>query len=1176
MTVCAVALFVLNSFVGFNAPVGEADPLRFQIMGPATIGGNTVHVNVVVTNPSKKTWEGTVSLDLIDGWTVRPPRESSFSVAGGSGETVAFDLRLPDETFNALYPVWACLRAGSEGDTVEGRAVFITSVERPDPPLADRSLPWTPLVLPAEGRLDLWRSPVRRTAVQVYGESKPIVMPVGWAGTEPRTRADVRFDESVKLDSERRAMRMHPPWWRGLAGSTYTDYPLQMPEADVRLRFGYAMTPSFPGEPPSDGVTFRVLVAESPDETPVLLFETNTDAKTWQSAEVDLSAYAGRLIRLRFEVDPGPDRDTTCDRACWAEPTLFMGPGTSPAPPPVDLATGKALGKIRVAEKVYRVLLWPGHPGRPGHRIGFARAGRLLWTGGIEITVDGDRLDAPGSVFPLTDTVKRKTEKGWSFDYTFRHWAGSLRLRVAYVLRKDALQVTCTLPETPPDAPWRAVRIEDVSLGPWNLPVQSVYAGVGNVLVKPRAFSLGFDGHQLATSYVGQAFDADLAVVQAVDVPPTWYEFSPETRRATMHAASEQTMTIIPGPTAWEAARVWRALCGRTASAGVAHLAGRFVFDLWGGRYETNRRNLKRAFQYGLTDSTVVWHVWQRWGYDYRLPDVWPPNPALGSEAELRALSDLCREKGVLFAPHDNYIDLYPDASCFSYDKVAFHGDRTPMRAWLNKGRDAQSYRWRVDALPPRIDENLRLIRDGLKPSAYFIDVWASARPHEYWTRDGRFVNHVQTRDAWGAYFARIREYLDGAPQISESGHDQLVGWLDGAQTNHLRVDPVQKLFTWRVSSEDAERIPWLDFVHHARFALHGAGYPSRYAAGLNPKLHGVYSDDYMATEVLTGHPAMVSRAFGRDVVRKYWLLHGVMRALAGRDMEKVTFIGGDIHRQHVQWSNGGEVHVNRGETDWFVEGHLLPQYGFYARVKTGEDLVEAAIERIDGLVVEWSKAPGVQYVNGRMPSLSGDRVDGDITRVFMEKPDTLALELQWNVRHPIGEDLTIFVHLVDENGDIMMQGDHRPETPTSEWKTSVRSLALIPLPDTARPGQRYNLRLGFFDPVLGRFPYLAGALDDRQRVRFGTLLFTGKENRVTGAEWNPPEAYADPVLDRTNPGARPVDFGGIVTAGGVRIETSDDGTRLTPLPEGYEFPLRLTGVPEQVLLKTAVVTLPR
>jgi hypothetical protein len=50
-----------------------------------------------------------------------------------------------------------------------------------------------------------------------------------------------------------------------------------------------------------------------------------------------------------------------------------------------------------------------------------------------------------------------------------------------------------------------------------------------------------------------------------------------------------------------------------------------------------------------------------------------------------------------------------------------------------------------------------------------------------------------------------------------------------------------------------------------------------------------MYSDDYICTEVLTGHPAMVSRPFGRDVVRKYWLTAAVMRALALRTIEQVT-----------------------------------------------------------------------------------------------------------------------------------------------------------------------------------------------------------------------------------------------------------------------------------------------
>ena len=59
---------------------------------------------------------------------------------------------------------------------------------------------------------------------------------------------------------------------------------------------------------------------------------------------------------------------------------------------------------------------------------------------------------------------------------------------------------------------------------------------------------------------------------------------------------------------------------------------------------------------------------------------------------------DTCREAGVLFALHDNYIDLYPDAEGFSYEQnIAFSGNRRPVRAWINRGREAQSYRYRAD-----------------------------------------------------------------------------------------------------------------------------------------------------------------------------------------------------------------------------------------------------------------------------------------------------------------------------------------------------------------------------------------------------------------------------------------------------------------------------------------------
>jgi len=378
-------------------------------------------------------------------------------------------------------------------------------------------------------------------------------------------------------------------------------------------------------------------------------------------------------------------------------------------------------------------------------------------------------------------------------------------------------------------------------------------------------------------------------------------QVAPESRHYSLHVPHASKLTFIPAENVWEGVKVWREVNGLKAAGGVKKLAGRFVFDLWGGRYGESRRELRRAFRYGLTDAAVVWHNWQRWGYDYRLPDIYPANPRFGTHEELRRLADTCRQAGVLFAPHDNYIDFYPDAEGFSYEEqIAFHRDGTPVKAWLNEGRGARSYRYRADRVQPFLRRNLRLIRDGLAPNAYFIDVWSSICPYDYWTADGHFYTRVYTNRIWGEHFAWIRDFLGGdAPQISESGQDQLIGRLDGAQTNHLRVGkPVagdrHSWCVWNIPCDDAERTPWFDAAHHDRFILHGAGYSGRYAGGLDQRLHGIYSDDYLATEVLTGHPAMVSRPFGRDVVRKYWLTQDLMRALALRTIESVEYhVGG-------------------------------------------------------------------------------------------------------------------------------------------------------------------------------------------------------------------------------------------------------------------------------------------
>jgi hypothetical protein len=124
----------------------------------------------------------------------------------------------------------------------------------------------------------------------------------------------------------------------------------------------------------------------------------------------------------------------------------------------------------------------------------------------------------------------------------------------------------------------------------------------------------------------------------------------------------------------------------------------------------------------------------------------------------------------------------------------------------------------------------------------------------------------------------------------------------------------------------------------------------------------------------------MVPSPFGREVVRKYWLLHEIMRGLALRRIQDVQFAGGNLHRQHVTWDNGANIWVNRGESDWQVEDHLLPQYGFLARVPVQGGIVEAGIARRDGIIVEWSHSPQTIYSSARPVVLEQDSESGRLS----------------------------------------------------------------------------------------------------------------------------------------------------------------------------------------------------
>ncbi len=1162
-----LCFLLVEGVFAFDPPIDSLGSFTARIEGPSEVKetGKPFPITVIVESREEGEIKGTVQIGLIDDWKAEP-EGLPFNIKGKGEARLNFKITPSPQTYNAHYPIHAFVNFKLDGEDYQLHPILVLRADIPQPPKPRVSIPWKPFEVPPDSALALWHLPTYRVILRVFGEKSQIVS-MGMGGSDPRTKAFWSLGDRITRGDTRETIGMHPPWFNNLVGTILVEFPLKLPKGKlVILRFANAIRDHIPPEPPSDGVTFRVRILPftAPEgEEGTIVYEKHTAAKVWDEGEVDLSKFAGQSIRLQLESHPGPKNDTTCDQSYWAEPTLIVGtPPQKGAFPPLPNAPYRRLGNLRIGDEDYEVRMWEGKRGILDSPIGFVSERKSLLFNGFKVKVLGDDLSDWRSASQLK-SVKKGEEKGHLvYRHSFSSWMGDFDLLSDIWLENGALRVKFQLENTPPSRPWLATYIEDISLGEWSEQADKIYAGDGNVIVEPKAFNLWFDGHSLSTSFVGFDFTSGLSIVQGVDAVPSYLEVTPQSRIYTLHTPHPQVVSLIPAKSAWQGAKIWREINRLKPAGGVRKLAGRFVFDLWGGGYGESADALERSFRYGLTDSLVVWHNWQRWGYDYRLPDIYPPNPQFGTFEDFLKLVNTCKKYGVLFAPHDNYIDFYPDAEGFSYKKVAFTRERNPVPAWYNEWRKAQSYRWRADQVFTFLERNLKLIKEGFAPTAYFIDVWSSICPYDYWTEDGRFYTRLYTRDVWGKAFAWIRDFLgDDAPQISESGHDQLIGWLDGGQTNHLRVDiPPPGYYQWAVwaiQCKDAERIPWYDMAHHSKFVLHGAGYEGRYVAGLDTRLHGIYSDDYIATEVLTGHPPMVSFPFGRDVVRKYWLLHDLTRALALKDIEDVQFWDGDIHRQFVRWNNGGEVWVNRGKDDWQVEGHILPQYGVYAKVPTEEGIVEVAIERKDGVIVDWSRSPSMIFVNAR--PLVNERlpVEVSISSLKFLGNREGEIQLRWEAKKPLSDEMLIFVHFVDKTGEIKFQADHNPPIPTTQWEGSIISSARFRIADQYKGGEEFEVRVGLWDPKTGGRARLEGWDDGTARIRLAEIKLEGSGEEIRDITWTPIREE-DPLIARLNPLGKMMDFGGIITNGSARLTKDKDALLITPLPHGPQFEMRI------------------
>ena len=993
----------------FVPPRASQDGLTLRLHGPGAIDLTapaiwTFEAGVVARTPAAPT-VGELVLTVTEGWAFEATgttemREIVTLSADDQGATVTATIRPFGPVYAAHYALHARFHyhdgASGERRTAHVVQVFEVTALPPAPaPALHRVL--SPGVTALS---DLpWSVRIDSASATHASEEK-----AHWTGVDAATGAQVERQRITRPGGALRAIAVHPPWRQGWGTATIT-LDLSLPPAqEILLALSTAIRDHSASEPPSDGVAFivRARPIDSNSDGETLTFDRFSDAKAWTPARLDLSPLRGRRVALELITDPGPNRDTTCDQAYWGNPLIIAGdaiadPHEAPARQEARLRDaarrvrdsdandpGAVQHVVGLGDDVHRFQIFPGPHGLADGVIALSQGDRTLYFSGF--TVEIDHIDI--TLCPVaTEGLSRRRDEDGRETLTVPVLHGGRRVPVEMTVFRqgDALRFGFHLPGQLQSAQG-SPRLTRVALGPAvtiapgagadALPVVSparaerVFAGLGNVMVRPERFELRGDGFHLSTSHVGVEYEAGFHVVQAMDHYPERFRGDPDAGLYSLETSNNCVLSLIPSSRgAFAAARTYREqIAGFQPAPGLAALRGRVCLDYWGTRYEHGLRTIEQLAQLGARQAVLVWHNWQRWGYDYRLPEIYPARD--NHDAFLR-LSELCRRHDILFAPHDNYIDFYPDAEGFAYQHIIFNDDGTPQRAWFNEGRQAQSYRWAPHAYFPWMLRNIRLIQQDIRPTAYFTDVFVAIAPMDWRDATGRFHPRVDTIALWRQTFDALRHGFDGAPQISEAGHDSQIGHVDAGQSDHMGVntDPaVTASWTWNIACEDAQRVPWHDMATHGRFILYAGGLANRYVGALDQRQHGYGSDDYMSLTVLGGRAPMAHLDVNAATLRTFWQLQAVCEGLGDREMLEHHFADGDIHRQQVVFASSAEVFVNRGETDWTVDDHILPPFGFIARA--GDAWSDVTLR--GGRRTGFAQAGGALFADAR-PDLTGD-----------------------------------------------------------------------------------------------------------------------------------------------------------------------------------------------------------
>lgn len=1026
---------------------------------------------------------------------------------------------------------------------------FITPVQAVSTPELTVSLS------PGETRIS--RIGLYRVGWQSYGGPEHD-MPVSWSG-ESAPGTGIAYEIKSNLLG-RESLFMHSPW-RVPPGKTWVDYQLALPkETPIRLSFGIAMRPDSVLPDKSDGVTFSCQITTEAGTRDLL--KRHWAKGEWENHEFDLSGEAGKTVTLRLQVEPGPKNNSSWDFSHFGSPVIRIGnSATSDSIPAArrlmasrawmatekadmrKLSNQSAMGIVPSNLLPYRNELtaagddWIFVYQADDCRIEYRYRPKTGTLDDFSFRIDdqapllpasGGGILAGGALLngKLVSTTRRGNELIAVWEYS--RDGQSFHVEWTYRIIGKALGISARC-DTP--------LIDSLSLGrelaPLRTPVNIPYlAGQAGFLEQQGVFCFRyFDWTRSNSSHCPQS-GADYATKtdgSRNSLSETGYiALSPELA---------ETLPNLPHP----------------ASPFLKELAPRVMLDVWGhhqGRYAGDTEILRELKDNGVDHLAIIQHVWQRHGYDVKLPDHLPANPQFGSEEDLRQYGDFAKQAGYLWSLHENYIDLYPDAPSYDPSARVLKPDGTPNPAWLNEGTGVQSFGLKCNRALGFAKQNSPEAHRRYGTNAAYLDVHSCVPP---W--------HQLDHDATQPMAAIARQKVERDRELFQYERDTHGGPLFGEGNNHFYWAGLCDGVEAQVEGGE-DHVPYLDFdllKIHPQMVNHGMGYYERWFRSGRETRWGVNAgtteqlDKYRAMELAYGHAGFIGNALSADarsIVREHHLMHPVQRLygnakpveirylLDGRFVSGgIALLGGDTSRQRIRYESGLTLWINWNPQPWKLpDGNTtLPQWGFLAE---GPD-TRVSTSLIDGKTGDFARSPGLCYVDART-ALDSPRqrnrrhIEPKLREFSHLGGNRIRVNYEWRVDEAPGGDFHAFVHGVNPDAPnpdhIAFQQDHGFPKPTTVWRAGdviVDGPYDITLPDTH---DWFDLTIGLYQ---NQRLHLSGPDHGKDRVALARLKVDRENGAITRIQREdvPQNALSttEPEPDfkaHTNPPGTWIDFG--------------------------------------------------